>query len=128
MNRWLARVAAGIGAGVDVAYLVVIGDQGGGFPARVAFVATFIAAMVVFSVAAAGIAPRDATLGQTLLVAAGTGLLAMGAVALASIGIGLIVAGLLAFAAAGRRRLPWLATGAISIVVVAALLAGLALT
>jgi hypothetical protein len=40
----------------------------------------------------------------------------------------LIVAGLLAFAAAGRRRLPWLATSAISIVVVAALLAGLALT
>jgi hypothetical protein len=129
MNQRLARATAGTAAGVEVAYLLVIGDQGGGFPARVVFAAACIAAMAALALAAATVAPRDEALGQALLVAAGTGLLTIGAVGLASIGILLIAAGLLGFAAAGgTRRLSWRVIVAISIAVVTAFVGGIALT
>jgi hypothetical protein len=128
VSRGQARAAAAVGVGVDIAYVSSVTAQGADFGPRVVFLATFIAAMSALSLAAAFVGLRGEVLSQAFIVAAATGLLGVGALALASIGIFLIPAGLLAFVAAGSRRLSWRVVVAISVVVTAVFLGGIALT
>lgn len=100
-SKSAAVVAAGLGAAVDLGYIVLTnGIQPG---SGSLFYAVFIGTMAAITLV--GAAPAlDERLAQPFLYAATSGYLVAGIVGLASIGLFLIIAALLAYIAAGPRQ------------------------
>ena len=103
-TRRAAVAAFGVGAAVDVVYVLLVLGQGTELGPREVFFAAFLGVMAAFALAGAAMGTLDERFGQVLLYGATTGYLLAGLLGLASIGLFLIVAGLLAFI--GRRTAP----------------------
>jgi hypothetical protein len=86
-----AVVAAGITAGTDVAYLIIIASEGFGFTARVVVVASFLALMALASLLGGR---RSPSVGSALMLGtASGGLIGAGILGMFSIGLPLLIAG-----------------------------------
>ena len=128
MTGKAALAAAGLGAAVDVAYVLLVRSQGTEIASRVVFFAAFIGVMAALSLAGAAIGKQDERFAQALLYGATAGYLLAGVPGLASIGLPLILAGLLALVAAGPRRLPVWVVATVVAVPMSLFIIGLALT
>jgi hypothetical protein len=90
--------AAVLGAATVIVYLVLINSQADGMDPRVAFFASFIGLMAVFSLSGAVAAKRGNGISRTFLLAALMGNMAIGILGILSIGAPLVVAGALLLA------------------------------
>lgn len=127
-TRRAAIAAFGIGAAVDVAYVLLVLGRGAELGPREMFFAALLGVMAAFAIAGAAMGTLDERLGQVLLYGATTGYLLAGLLGLASIGLFLIVAGLLAFIGAGPRRVPVGVVAAVVAMSASALIIGIELT
>lgn len=128
MTNRAGLAAAGVGAAVDVGYVLLVQSQGSEIGSRVVFFAAFLAVVSALSLAGAAVGKQDERAAQALLYGATTGYLSAGVVGLASTGLPLILAGLLAFVAAGPRRLPVGVVATVAAVPLSVFIIGLVLT
>jgi hypothetical protein len=124
-----ALLSAIIGAGIDVAYVLLIRSQGAeDGHSREVFLAAFWAILPATALLATFAAAIDRRLAQPVLYAVATGYLASGILALPSIGLGLVIAAILALVAAGKPEVSVLAVVVAVLLPLAGIAVGFATT